>query len=58
MCPCTPPVRLGDGLFCRDANWYARMNLLHAFVQNIVAETFETRMSGYNLLNSELQSWA
>ncbi len=31
--PRIPPVRLGGGLFWRDANWLARVNLLHAFAQ-------------------------
>jgi iron complex outermembrane receptor protein len=52
--PRIPPVRLGGGLFFRDANWLARVNLLHAFAQNNVAETFETRTPGYNLLKAEV----
>ena len=52
--PRIPPVRLGGGLFFRDANWLARVNFLHAFAQNNVAETFETRTQGYNLLKAEV----
>jgi iron complex outermembrane receptor protein len=51
--PRIPPARIGGGLFYRDANWFARINLLHAFAQkNIAAE--ETETAGYNLLNAEV----
>jgi iron complex outermembrane receptor protein len=49
-----PPVRLGGGLFWRDANWLARVNLLHAFAQNAIAATGETPTKGYDLLKAEL----
>ncbi len=52
--PRIPPVRLGGGLYWRDANWLARANLLHAFAQNDVAQTGETPTKGYNLLRAEL----
>jgi iron complex outermembrane receptor protein len=52
--PRIPPVRLGGGLFWRDANWLARVNLLHAFAQNNIAATGETPTGGYNLLKAEL----
>ncbi|WP_363349900.1 TonB-dependent receptor domain-containing protein [Methylocystis echinoides] len=52
--PRIPPVRLGGGLVWRDANWLARVNLLHAFAQNAIAETGETPTKGYNLLKAEL----
>ncbi len=52
--PRIPPVRVGGGLFWRDANWFARVNLLHAFAQNNVAEIAETRTDGYNLLKAEI----
>ncbi|MGP9810653.1 TonB-dependent receptor domain-containing protein [Rhodopseudomonas sp. NSM] len=52
--PRIPPVRLGGGLFWRDANWLARINLLHAFAQNDVAEIAETTTPGYNLLKAEV----
>ncbi len=29
--PRIPPMRLGGGVFYRDGNWLARVNLLHAF---------------------------
>ncbi|MDE2378394.1 TonB-dependent receptor, partial [Bradyrhizobium sp.] len=32
--PRIPPLRIGGGLFWRDANWLMRINLLHAFAQN------------------------
>jgi iron complex outermembrane recepter protein len=47
------PHRLGGGLYYRDANWLARVNLLHAFRQNEFA-AFDTPTEGYNLLNAEL----
>ncbi len=52
--PRIPPQRLGGGLFYRDANWFARVNLLHAFAQNDVAPIAETPTPGYNLLKAEL----
>lgn len=52
--PRIPPARLGGGLFWRDANWLARINLLHAFAQNNVAVTGETPTKGYNQLKTEL----
>jgi iron complex outermembrane recepter protein len=51
--PKIPPHRLGGGLYYRDANWLARINLLHAFAHNDTAE-FEKATPGYNLLNAEL----
>jgi iron complex outermembrane recepter protein len=51
--PRIPPVRVGGGVFWRDANWLARVNLLHAFKQNKTADT-ETPTDGYNLLKAEL----
>ena len=51
--PRIPPVRLGGGLFYRDTNWVARVNLLHAFAQNNVAP-YETPTAGYNLLKAEI----
>jgi iron complex outermembrane receptor protein len=52
--PRIPPVRVGGGLFYRDDNWLARVNLLHAFSQNDVAVTGETPTAGYNNLKAEL----
>jgi iron complex outermembrane receptor protein len=52
--PRIPPVRIGGGLFWRDGNWLARINLLHAFAQNEIAITGETPTSGYNNLRAEL----
>jgi iron complex outermembrane recepter protein len=51
--PRIPPHRLGGGLYWRDANWFARVTLLHAFGQNETAPE-ETRTPGYNLLNAEV----
>ena len=48
-----PPHRLGGGIYYRDANWLARVNLLHAFAQDEFA-AFDTPTPGYNLLNAEL----
>ncbi|WP_445730608.1 TonB-dependent receptor [Methylocystis sp. IM2] len=52
--PRIPPARLGGGLVWRDAQWVARVNLLHAFAQNAIAETGETPTKGYDLLKAEL----
>ena len=52
--PRIPPQRLGGGVFYRDANWFARVNLLHAFAQNDVAPIAETPTAGYNLLKAEI----
>ena len=52
--PRIPPVRAGGGMFWRDANWLARINLLHAFEQNDIATAGETTTRGYNLLKAEL----
>jgi iron complex outermembrane receptor protein len=52
--PRIPPVRAGGGLFWRDANWLARINLLHAFAQNDIAPIGETPTPGYNLLKAEI----
>ncbi len=52
--PRIPPVRVGGGLFWRDANWLARINLLHAFAQNDIAVIGETPTPGYNLLKAEI----
>ena len=46
--PRIPPVRIGGGLFYRDSNWLARVNLLHAFPQNDIALIGETPTAGYN----------
>jgi iron complex outermembrane receptor protein len=52
--PRIPPVRVGGGLFWRDANWLTRINLLHAFAQNDIAPIGETPTAGYNLLKAEV----
>lgn len=52
--PRIPPVRLGGGLYWRDADWLTRINLRHAFAQNDIAETGETPTKGYNLLRAEV----
>ena len=52
--PRIPPHRLGGGVYYRDANWYARVNLLHAFSQNDIAPVAETATPGYNLLRAEI----
>lgn len=51
--PKIPPHRVGGGLYYRDPNWMARINLLHAFAQTRLA-AFETPTGDYNLLNAEL----
>ncbi len=52
--PRIPPVRVGGGLFYRDGNWLARVNLLHAFAQRDIAVAGETSTPGYNLLRAEI----
>jgi len=51
--PRITPMRLGGGVFYRDANWLARVSLIHAYAQNDVA-VFETPTDGYNLLKAEV----
>jgi len=51
--PRIPPVRVGGGVFWRDANWLVRVNLLHAFAHTDVAVIAETPTAGYNLLKAE-----
>lgn len=51
--PRIPPQRLGGGVFWRHENWFARVNLLHAYAQDKVAAN-EMPTGGYDLLNAEL----
>lgn len=51
--PRITPMRTGGGAFYRDANWLARVSLIHAFAQNDVAVN-ETPTGGYNLLKAEV----
>src|SRR3954452_319554 len=41
------------GAFYRDDNWFAPVNLLHAFRQNDIAP-FETATEGCNLVKAEI----
>ena len=52
--PRIPPQRIGGGVYFRNAEWFARVNLLHAFAQNDIAVIGETPTAGYNLLKAEL----
>jgi len=52
--PRIPPVRIGGGVFWRDANWLVRVKLLHAFAHNDVAAIAETPTSGYDDLRAEV----
>ena len=52
--PRIPPVRIGGGVFWRDANWFARVRLLHAFAQNNIAPIAETPTPGYDDLRAEV----
>ena len=52
--PRITPVRLGGGMFWRDDNWLARVNVLHAFSHNEIAPIGETATPGYNNLRAEL----
>jgi iron complex outermembrane recepter protein len=51
--PRITPMRAGGGVFYRDGNWLARVNLLHAFEQNDIGAS-ETPTAGYNLLKAEV----
>lgn len=51
--PRIPPHRLGGGLYYRDANWFARTAVLHAFDQDRIAFV-ETPTKGYTLISAEL----
>jgi iron complex outermembrane recepter protein len=52
--PRIPPVRVGGGVFWRDANWLVRVRLLHAIAQNDTAVVAETPTPGYDDLRAEL----
>lgn len=52
--PRIPPVRVGGGVFYRDDNWLARINLLHAFAHTDIAVIGETPTPGYNDLRAEI----
>jgi iron complex outermembrane receptor protein len=52
--PRIPPVRVGGGVFWRDDNWLARVNLLHAFAHTDIAPIGETTTPGYNNLKAEV----
>src|SRR6266403_1017458 len=52
--PRIPPIRVGGGVFWRDANWLMRVNYLHAFAHTDVAVIAETPTAGYNLLKAEV----
>ncbi len=51
--PRIPPQRVGIGIYFRDAHWYARTGLLHAFDQNRIGDN-ETPTRGYTLLNADM----
>lgn len=51
--PRMPPMRAGGGLWWREAEWFARVGLLHAYAQNSISEN-ETPTPGYDLLKAEL----
>ncbi|MFM2422381.1 MAG: hypothetical protein RL291_911, partial [Pseudomonadota bacterium] len=54
--PRITPQRLGAGVYYRDANWYARVGVLHAFDQKRVSiiDVKDTPTDGYTLLNANL----
>jgi iron complex outermembrane receptor protein len=52
--PRIPPMRVGGGVFWRDDNWLARVNLLHAFSHTDIAPIGETTTPGYNNLKVEI----
>jgi len=51
--PRIPPHRVGGGLFWREAGWFARIGVLHAF-DHIETGPFETVTRGYTNLKAEL----
>jgi iron complex outermembrane receptor protein len=51
--PRIPPHRLGGGLYYRDANWFARTGVLHAFDQDEIGLN-EIETPGYTLVSAEL----
>ena len=53
--PRIPPYRLGGGIYYRDANWFARVGILHAFDHDQVnREENEETTPGYNLVSAEI----
>lgn len=52
--PRIPPQRLGGGVYFRNAEWFARVSLLHAFAQHDIAPIGETPTAGYDLLKAEV----
>lgn len=52
--PRIPPVRLGGGVYWRDANWFARVKLIHAFAQNDVASAADAETGAYDDLRAEV----
>jgi iron complex outermembrane recepter protein len=51
--PRIPPHRLGGGVYYRDANWAANVNVLRAFSQDQIGYG-ETETGGYTLLGAEI----
>lgn len=52
--PRIPPARLGGGVYWRNANWFARVKLIHAFAQNDVAPAADTTTGAYDDLRAEV----
>jgi iron complex outermembrane receptor protein len=52
--PRIPPQRLGGGVYFRSSEWFARVNLLHAFSQKDIDPVQEMPTPGYNLLKAEI----
>lgn len=50
--PRIPPMRLGGGLFYRDANWFGRVGVLHAFAQDDIGQE-EIETPSYTLVSAE-----
>jgi iron complex outermembrane receptor protein len=51
--PRIPPMRIGGGFYYRDDQWLARIGMIHAFAQNLIAP-YETTTAGYDNLRTEL----
>lgn len=52
--PRIPPMRVGGGVYFRDANWFARVKLIHGFAQNNVAAVAEDVTAAYDDLRAEV----
>src|SRR5262249_13953871 len=52
--PRIPPQRLGGGIYWRNAEWFARVGLIHAFAQNQIGAFELAPTPAYDLLKAEI----